>query len=1095
MAKPRTPRATGTTRSRPLAVPSAQGPQQRLPLLAALLALSGFCALVYQMVWLREFRLLFGAATPATATVLAVFMGGLGFGSLLFGRVAERTLTPLRSYARLELAVAATALSTPAVLHLVTSIYRGSGGVVELGAGTATVLHILLSVIVLAVPCALMGGTLPLAGKTIESDADGRRGSIGLLYGLNALGGLVGVVLSTFWLLETLGTRRTLLVATAINACVAAVALWAASSEIPSPAKPVSSRVAIADEQVHAAAAPALWVYGAAFVTGFVFFLCELVWLRMSAPLLGSSTYDFGIILALALAGIGLGGVLYRVVLAPRAGASTAALFASVSAMQAFWLIAPYAYGDRLALLSFQANQLRTYGFGPLVAGWTAIGAVMVLLPSILAGVQFPLLVSLLGRGRENVGAQTGNALAWNTAGAICGSLLGGFVLIPQWSAPGCWRLATWLTLALTASAMLLALRSPAVPAPWSARLRPLRLASLYAVAALVMSVASLGPTAVWRHQPWGYGRVHDLPTTPNALRDWQHVARWQTRRDFDGREASLAVVAATDYSFYINGKSDGAAIGDAGTQIMAGLISAALHPAPHDALVVGVGTGSSAGWLADVPGMRRVDVVEIEPGILDLARNEFAPINRDVMRKPNVRTILGDAREVLSVDGPSYDLIVSEPSNPYRAGIASLYTREYYEAVRHRLNPGGIFSQWVQAYEVDAAAVHKVYATLQSVFPFVETWITEPADMLFVCHLEAPAYTLESLQQKIASPPFDEAILRTWVTDSVEGFLAHHIASPPLAKAIAGRETAINTDDNNALEYGFARSASQGSTSFSVGDLLNQAARDGLDRPTHLAAKIDPARVSEERILIMAVEMSHFAPPDDLRGEARARAAAVAAYVEGDPAAVLASWRGEAKSPMARLFLLEATAKAGLPDQARPFLEWARRDWTTEAAFAAAFVAFREQDMEEAALQLATGFERYRSDPWVRARVGEHALALASRLGAKVSPATQERLFQSVRQPFLMAANDQERLITQVQLSRTRPAAEQVLAADAWGRWYPWSRPYLEFRRDAYQAAGDPRLPLALAELAEFLRDEEAAPAPAATPATGGDQVGNAAP
>lgn len=1042
--------------------------KSRVFFLAVLLCFSGGCALVYQMVWLREFRLIFGGATPATAAVLAVFMGGLGLGSIGFGRRAERTTEVLRLYGWLELAVSLTALLTPWVLQLVRYLYIQTGGVVALGPMGSVLLHLLLAVLVLGVPCALMGGTLPLAVKYVETDEDSQRGSAGLLYGLNALGALAGVGLSTFWLLERLGTRGTLYLAAGINTGIALAALWVAWWE---NSKPVAQRVAAnrspltptragAEASTLPPLAPALYVYGAAFVTGFVFFLVELVWYRMAAPLLGSSTYSFGIILALALAGIGAGGLAYRIGLAPRVGASSLGVFGLVAALQAFWLVLPYAFGDRVAIVAFYANQLRSFGFGGQVVGWTLIGAMLVLAPSFLAGVQFPLLVSLLGRGRTAVGRQLGHAYAWNTAGAIAGSLLAGFVLIPHLTAPGCWRLGTWLTLGLSATALALALRRVSPRLLWPT--------AVVGLAGLWMSLATLGPTAAWRHTAIGYGRVHSLPTSPNKMREWVHLNRWRMRHEFDGREASVAINSSDGYAFYVNGKSDGSAIGDAPTQVMLGLVSAVLHPQPHRACVVGLGTGSSAGWLAEVPGMERVDVVEIEPRMRELARDYFKPVNRDVLQKPNVRMILGDARETLLVHGAPYDLIVSEPSNPYRAGVASLYTREFYEAVKRRLNPGGIFSQWVQGYEIDARSVRLVYATLAAVFPHVETWITAPNDLLFVCHLAPPAYSLEHLRKKVAGPPFDEALRRVWFTDSAEGFLARHFASPALAQEVARQEGRVNTDNLNWLEYGFARALVQDDL-FSVNDILKTAILRQIDRPAHLRDRIDAARLLDERMLLFAAQDWPFAVPTDLEGDAKSRAAAIAAYVDGDYAGVMRLWRGEASSPMARLILVEAVSQVGTPEQARPMLDWVREGWPIDARFAAARLASRYGSETGAVEHLQVALTTYRADPWVRPKVAERGLALTRELG-KSQPKSAATLFGLVSQPFCVTAQDRERLEAMVDLARQLGPAQQVTAADAWGPYPPWTRAYLEFRRNAYVAAHDPRAAQAQSELDQFI-------------------------
>ena len=887
-----------------------------LPFLGGLLFLSGACALVYQMAWLREFRLVFGGATPSTAAVLAIFMGGLGLGSALFGRRAESAANPLRLYGLIEMGVGVSALLTPLLLGIVRALYLGTGGITALGLWPAILLQLLLATVVLASPCLLMGGSLPAAFKWAETDQDRQRGALGVLYGVNTLGALVGVVASTFWLLEHWGIRGTVWAAAVVNLLIGAAA-WAvarhggavAATHPPPPSPPAprlraanpspaakARKAAIPQPEVAApvaviaSKAPPWFVYLAAGITGFTFFLCELVWFRMLAPLLGSSVYGFGLILALALAGIGVGGLLYRQGWAARAGAVSLGALALVAAWQALLLAAPYALGDRLAVLAADLSQLRAFGLPGQIIGWTLVTSLLVVGPALLAGVQFPMLVGLLGEGTRNAARHVGYAYAANTLGAILGSLAGGFVLLPMLSAPGCWRLAVVLTLLLSLGAALLAARS-APRRVWPA------VAALWLCGSWLIAVPA-GPTAAWRHQPIGYGRVEAPPASPNGLREWLYAGRRSVVDEFEGREASVAtLIHDRGYVFYVNGKADGSAFGDAHTQVMLGLLPAMLHPGPKNAFVVGLGTGSTAGWLADVPGMERVDVAELEPGMTRLARDYFAPVNRDVMTKPNARLIIGDAREALLAAGPGYDLIVSEPSNPYRTGIAALFTQEFYEAVKGRLAPGGLFAQWLQCYEVDSRAVRLVYATLAAAFPYVETWVTNPQDLLFIGHLAPPAYPLEHLRTRVAQPPFAEAMRRVWYTRSAEGLLARHLASPEVTLRIASKDAIPNTDDRNQLEYGFARALARESK-FDMGQVLSIARAMKAEVPAHLSDQVDHIRLEQERLLMLAANDTRFSLTSRLQGDDRRRAEAVAAFVEKRYPEVLSKWVGEAAQP-----------------------------------------------------------------------------------------------------------------------------------------------------------------------------------------------------
>src|SRR5690606_11362507 len=222
---------------------------------------------------------------------------------------------------------------------------------------------------------------------------------------------------------------------------------------------------------------------------------------------------------------------------------------------------------------------------------------------------------------------------------------------------------------------------------------------ALVAVATLALLHGSTGPTAVWRHSPIGAGRAEDYleEGTRNALVAAMYDRRRGITWEADGRESTVGLYTLNDTAFLVNGKSDGSAILDAGTQVMGGVLGALLQPKPvRRALVIGLGTGSTAGWLASLESVERVDVVELEPAILHVAR-VCSPVNHGVPDNPKINVIIGDARGILLTTPEKYDLVFSEPSNPYRAGVASLFTREFYAAVFARLEEGGVFVQWLQ--------------------------------------------------------------------------------------------------------------------------------------------------------------------------------------------------------------------------------------------------------------------------------------------------------------------------------------------------------------------------------------------------------------
>ena len=1017
---------------------------------------SGFCALVYQVAWQREFRLIFGASTAASAAVVAIFMGSLGAGGWVLGRMADRRRDPWRLYARLEALVALTAALTPPLLWAARALYLGLGGSIVLGSFAGTLLRLALASLVLLPPMFLAGGTLPAAARAVQFEADRRRRGLAVLYGVNTLGAVAGAVAATFALLEMFGTRGTLWLACLLNLLIAVLARAVSFSKVaeaeagPTPAEP------------EPAAVPAPLVFTAAAAVGFAFFLMELVWYRMLGPILGGSVYTFGLVLAVALAGIGLGGLVYAVVGARRPPAVGA--FALTCLAEAACLAVPFVLGDRIAALALRMRPVSPQGLIDYMTGWTVVASIVVLPAAIVAGAQFPLLVALLGRGREAVGRHLGQAYAWNTVGAIGGALAGGFGLLPLLTAPGCWR-AVAIGLALLGLAAAVVGRTHRLTALTC-------MAGTGAIAAAVMTAP--GPTAAWRHSGIGAGRAMIRDLSGNALKAWVHAERRAMAWEAEGVESSVAMQRKASLAFVVNGKIDGNARHDAPTQVMSGLLGALLHPAPQTALVVGLGTGTTAGWLAAVPSIRRTDVVELEPVITEVAR-ACAPVNRNVLDNPRVHLRFGDAREVLMTTRERYDLIFSEPSNPYRAGLASFFTRDFYAAAAARLAEGGLFLQWMQAYEVDDDTVDTVLATLASVFGSVEVWQTQGQDLLLAASVHPRTIDISRFSGRTREEPFRTALRVAWRADTPEAVLARFVAGPALASGALRDGIAPNTDDRNGVEFGFARSVGRGIL-FRLERLRRTAARIGADRPA-VEGTVDWARVEDERLSMFAIyeeraPIERRAPP-----EVRQRAAAHAHYRAGrreEAARELLAQPRPASGPFELGLVAEGLADRG-DAAALPYIEAVAAEHLIEADVVRARLFFRQARHEEALAALERAFVAYRSDPWPVPLIMGGALDLAEELAAG-RPDLAPRVFSALDAPFSVYVLDVDRLGTLLRVAQVLPLATHCRPAlEPLEANIPWSLEILLYRRNCYEATGDPRAARARSDLDEFLRNERA--------------------
>ena len=979
---------------------------------------------------MRQFRLIFGASTLATAAVLSIFMGGLGVGSALLGKRADVQPRPLRFYGNLELSIAATAALSQILLWLVAKLYFGVGGSVTLGSFLATILRLILATVVLGLPTFLMGGTLPAAARAIESNDDAGRRRVALLYGVNTLGAVIGTFASTFFMLERLGNRNTLFVAVALNLAIGVIARFARAA--PISGGPRSSAAA------EDGGAPRKATYAAAFVVGFAFLLMELVWYRMLGPLLGGTTFTFGLILAIALLGIGLGGAVYR-------GGGTVGGFALTCSFEAAMIALPFALGDRLAIQTNLMRALGATGFSGFVTSWTLLTLIVVFPAAFVAGIQFPLLISLLGRGSEDVGRDVGLAYAWNTAGAIAGSLAGGFGLLPLLSAPGAWR----LVIILLALLSVVAGSQPATPA----KSRRPHFAFVVAVLAIAGTFA-VGPTALWRHSGIGAGRA-EIPASMNSTRQWVNGTRRTLVWDVDGRESSVALVDGSDYAFIINGKADGSARGDAGTQVMGGLVGAILHPNPQRSLVIGLGTGSTAGWLGAVPSMQRVDVVELEPAVINVAR-ACSSVNHDVLHNPKVHIHIGDAREVLLAVNNQYDIIFSEPSNPYRAGIASLFTEEFYRATATRMNRNGIFLQWLQTYDVDAQTIRTIYATICAVYPHVETWQTDVGDLLLVGTQQPIAYNLDDLRTKIAHEPFRSALTHAWRVESLEGFLSYFVARDTLARALAQHESKKNTDDRPLIEFGFARGLG-GEERFDMDDLAALARNRREDRPANAHGGISWTSWASNRASMQYLD-ALVNPPT---GQDQARHRAAIAYSKGELAQVAVEWRGHSWPPVNSselVMIAESLADSG-SEAAATYAEQLRAWEPTDADAVLARLRFRQGKMDQAATFLERTFIDSRTDPWPTVDVIGRSLDLAVTLAN--THVYSSRMFHALERPFAAGQWEDARKYDRALIAKVMEGCgpHTIAALRELEPWPPWRRDILSLRADCYGSAMMPRL------------------------------------
>jgi spermidine synthase len=688
----------------------------------------------------------------------------------------------------LELGVALLGLAMLPLLRSldgpVGQLYRALGG----EGWRFACARVALLLALLVPPAALMGATLPVLVARCERGALGA--GLAGLYAINTLGAVLGSVLGGFLLMPALGLLATTFVAAALNLVAASLAWINSAGERSAPGA--------AAEKQDALLVPILGrgpraVFAALFaLSGFTALLLQLAWVRLFGLVLGSSVYSFSAVLGIYLLGLGLGSAAIAPLLARRAIAPWwFALLQLGIALSAAAGIHAYAGLPRAML---ELGERAGPSWGGLLAGELALVAPIILVPCLLLGAAFPLATRLLQRGAA--GPTTGAAYAVNTLGTIVGSLATGFLLLPELGVQGVVLLAA----ALTALAGLSALALPCALRP---RARPLVAAAVLCTALVVagltaprwdpllMSLGTYRPAhAQFLLKTFRGSGASGDPTRATAAA--QRVLFYR-----DGINASVLVATDLERSkmwMRVGGKVD-ASTGDMLTQVLLGLIPAALADSGARTLIVGHGSGATAA-AALAADAGPTDIVELEPAVVAGSRLFHEPAE-DPLNDPRVTLHLEDARTRLVHGGGNYGLVISEPSNPWIAGVNNLFTIDFYKRVRARLQDSGVFCQWIQLYEISPRTFRSLLASFLAVFPDAHLFcVWGSADALLVAAPPGRSISLARLESPRLRFQLERARLST-----PEQIAAYYIASGPgLRDLAAGGE--LDTDDRPFVEY-----------------------------------------------------------------------------------------------------------------------------------------------------------------------------------------------------------------------------------------------------------------------------------------------------
>lgn len=764
-------------------MPTDRHGQHSIPwgLLLACFAVSGACALVDEVVAIRLVSPLAGGGSRGVALVISLFMAGLAIGAAVAPRCSG---SGLRLYGWFEIAIGTWIAGLPWILETMEPVFGALYRWDSIPEVLSLVLMSLPAAVILLPPTILMGATFPLIGAHYQ-------GKAGFLYGTNTLGAVLGTVIGGLVLMPRVGLSASLWTAAGANVLVGMVVLAAASKKEDARVhrqKTRSSRARRAgkgDRSIDVP--PETPILAATALSAAAAMSCEIGWERILALSLGSSSYSLTLVLATFIGGLALGALLagrcgtrnvqQRVVLAQLAASVMVIGMLPVLGNLPVWIVPLF--------LSRGAS------FEALMAGQSLVAAAVLLPPATLLGAGFPLLCQKFSSRTSLSRLSTAS-----TAGSVAGSLLAGFLLVPALGLRG----------ALTLSVAVLLTSSFLLTGREDRRSRR----RVLAVTAVCVTLAIALPG--WKINivtsgPFLYSGAYSQA----ARRSGQDLAAVMGDLDRvlyhrDGAVASVTVRESPtgNRALYVNGKVDASNGLDMATQVLVGHLGPLLHPDPRRVLVVGLGSGVTLGAV-EHHAFDEVTCLELSPEIVEASRY-FSQVNRNALEDPRLKLLVKDARTYMKLSGETFDVISSEPSNPWVAGMADLFTREYFQDIRERLAPGGIVVQWVQAYNMALGDFRTVLSTFSSVFPECTLWEAQQGmDYLMVGWRDGPAAIDGGLLARKMTEPGLARSLAVWNLETPEDLLGDLIMGPEEVRALAGGAR-VNTADLPVLEFSAPR-------------------------------------------------------------------------------------------------------------------------------------------------------------------------------------------------------------------------------------------------------------------------------------------------
>lgn len=757
---------------------------------------SGFCGLVHQVAWSRLLRHVMGNDTFAITTVLCAFMGGLALGSFAGGRIIGRRDDPLRVFAVLEFTIGVYCMALPWLIGAAEPLYRVVYQHTHASFYVFSLIRFAFCGLLILVPATFMGATLPVLTRFFVRSLERVGWSVGALYAVNTLGSVFGAFVTGFLLIQSIGLMKTISLAGLLNVSVGVTAALlhrhARGHEVLERETAAGPAATGAARYGRPALAALLIGYG---LSGFAALVYEIAWTRVISLLIASTVYAFSMMLTAFILGLAVGAMIaarfsdrardpMRSLALVQVGIGLSAL----SVVPFFgWL--PLHVTGLISRLGGSFWQLQAAEFGLIL--------LIMLVPTTLMGAAFPLASRVFVRRADEAARSVGAVYAANTLGAILGSFVGGFVFIP-WLGIQKTLLAVVSINILIACGFFAFSRSmtPGARGAASAGAAVVALAGMLMIPPWDVSRMTVGPFIRARQL------LGDVARSPEALETLTREERVIFHKEGVSTTVTVKEDAEGRRVLLTNGLPEAFSRGGRGQQALLAHIPMLLHPNPRSALVIGLASGVTLASAGRHP-VETLDCVEISPAVVEATRL-FADVNDGILDDPRLDLIIMDGRNHLALTPREYDVIISQPSVPWVAGVGDLFTREFFELCRDRLAPGGIACVWIQAATAGPEAFRSVVRTFNEVFAQVTIWKAAPTDFLLVGGTAPLAVDYAELARRMAAGLVGEDLRRISIT-SIPDLLAYLVTGDHGARELAD-DAPLHTDDNALLEFSIPR-------------------------------------------------------------------------------------------------------------------------------------------------------------------------------------------------------------------------------------------------------------------------------------------------